>query len=118
MPNNDGNMSDVDFRVNVATHIAKISTNVENLVKNNEQQDKNLESTRQEINKSISEIRDDVKKNRSFLDKTLGVMILLVFLVPAIEAWILYESMRSNTNSASATAVETRVNSVETSIND
>ena len=93
-------LNDVDFKVQVSTHIASISSDLKHLVQGNDRQDKALEETKAEM----KEIKQDIKLHKSFLDKALGILLMLVFLVPAFEAFVVYKSLSNDVNTASRPA--------------
>lgn len=91
--------TDGDFRVRMEKHIVKISTNLDHLVDYNKQQDRGLAAHMEKVDGTIDSIRKDVDRNKTFVSRCMGVLIALVFLVPAVEAWLVYQNMNLSPHS-------------------
>lgn len=63
------------------------------IIQKNENQDAITE--RQE--KEIEELKTEVRKNRSFLDKAIGIGLALTFLVGATEVFLVHKSLQQKT---------------------
>ena len=85
----------------VAGDVREISANIKHLVDYNKRQDEVYQAGQTELKKELDEIKTDVRKNRTFQERCIGVLLALVFLVPAVEAWLVYNNMSDDTGTAS-----------------
>lgn len=94
--NNANSILSTDQQIKLVSDVSEIAANIKNLVVGNSKQDQALEEAKAEI----KEVREDVKKHRSFIDKFMGIIVVLVFLVPAFEAFVVYKSLDNNPETA------------------